>query len=325
MVTINKMEAIALKIAALKNVLIDTAKAFSEDKVSQRGAALAFFTVFALPPLLVLLVIFLSFVLDDVNVQQRILSEVQKAGGKNTASVIGTIFENANQPQQSNFFAVTVSLSMLAFSATNLFAQLQDTLNTIWGVRVKPGIGIKALIKSRLLSFSLILALGALVILMVLLDVGLAILQKTLAAQLGWLEQVHFYKYLSQTLSFAIFIAVVASIFKILPDVRVAWKDVFVGAVITALMLSLSKIGISYYLSHSHMGSAYGAAGSTILFLFWAYLNIQIFLIGAEITEVYAHRFGSAIQPTSYAVWLPGKAPEANEAQLEVAIDAMQG
>lgn len=294
----------------LKTVTVETGKACIEDKISQRGAALAFFTIFALPPLLVLLVIILGFFLEDTNIQRRILVEAKLAGGQSVADVVRTIFKNANQPQDSNLFAVTVSLAMLSFSATNLFAQLQDTLNAIWGVRVRPGIGIKALIQSRVLSFVLILALGLLVIIMVLLDVGLALVYNTVSAQLGWLEDIHFYKYLSLSISLGLLIVVLASIFKVLPDVHVSWKDVFVGACITALLLSFSKFVISYYLSHSNLGSAYGAAGSTILFLFWTYLNIQIFLVGAEITEIYAHNYGSAITPRSYACWLHHKDPQ---------------
>lgn len=304
------MPYLALK--RLSKVLLRTFYAFLEDKVSQRGAALSFFTVFALPPLLVLVVMLLGLILDDTAVQARIVLEVSKVGGENSKAVVQTILKNMTQPNQSNLFALGVSLSMLFFSASNVFAQLQDALNTIWGVRVKPGVEIKALVQARLLSFALILALALIGLLLVFLDIALNILQNTLAPQMGWLDEIHVFQYLSMGLSFFLLIGMMAAIFKILPDVEVAWQDVFIGSFFTALLLSLSKILIAWYLGHSNLGSAYGAAGSTILFLFWLYLNIQLFLLGAEFTEAYAHEYGSAIKPSAYAIWLPNQGPESS-------------
>lgn len=296
------------------SVLKATASAFAQDKVTQRGAALSFFTVFALPPLLVLLVMLLSLVLDGATVQNRILQEVQKAGDPNTLDVVKTILSNANPPDGSNRFAAIVSLSMLLFSATNVFAQLQDMLNTIWGVRVRSDIQIWGLVKIRLLSFGLILSLGLLIVVSTFLEVGLSVLQNLLEGHLHWLEQqmawlstLQFFKGLSRSLSFLLLIGALAAVFKILPDVRVSWRDVFIGAFFTACLLSISRFLIGWYLSSSAIGSAYGAAGSTILFLFWMYLNIQLFLLGAEFTEALAEEYGRSIQPRNYAEWLPEK------------------
>lgn len=296
------------------SVLKATASAFTQDKVTQRGAALSFFTVFALPPLLVLLVMLLSLVLDAATVQNRILQEVQKAGDPNTLDVVQTILSNANPPDGSNRFAAIVSLSMLLFSATNVFAQLQDMLNTIWGVRVRSDIQIWGLVKIRLLSFGVILSLGLLIVVSTFLEVGLSVFQNLLQGHLHWLEHqmawlstLQFFKGISRSLSFLLLIGVLAAVFKILPDVRVSWRDVFIGAFFTACLLSISRFLIGWYLSSSAIGSAYGAAGSTILFLFWMYLNIQLFLLGAEFTEALAEEYGRSIQPRSYAEWLPEK------------------
>lgn len=298
------------------SVLQATASAFSQDKVTQRGAALSFFTIFALPPLLVLLVMLLSLVLDGATVQQRILEEVQKSGDPNTIEVVSTILKNANPPDGSNRFAAIISLSMLLFSASNVFAQLQDMLNTIWGVRVRSDIKIWGLVKMRLLSFGVIVSLGLLIVVSTFLEVGLSVLQNLLLGHLHWLDQqmvwlnnLQFFKWLSRSISFLLLIGVLAAVFKVLPDVKVSWQDVFIGAFFTACLLSISRFLIGWYLSSSTMGSAYGAAGSTILFLFWMYLNIQLFLLGAEFTEALAEEYGRSIQPRSYAEWLPGRAP----------------
>lgn len=299
-----------LALKRLYGVVFRTFTAFAADRVSQRGAALSFFAMFALPPLLVLLVMLLSLILDDAAIQARILHEVSQVGGETSVAVFRTILDNMHQPNNANGFALLISLAMLLFSATNVFAQLQDSLNAIWGVQVRPGIGFWPLIQARLLSFGLILALALVLILLVGLDIVLTVLQQTLAPQLGWLEEIHAFKYLSMGLSFFLLIGLMAAVFKILPDVEVSWQDVFIGSFFTALLLSLSKILISWYLLHSNMGSAYGAAGSTLLFLFWLYLNIQLFLLGAEFTESYAHEYGSAIRPSIHAVWLPGKEPQ---------------
>lgn len=293
--------------AVLKSMVTE----FASDNASQHGAALSFFTVFALPPLLVLLVMTLSLFIDGSTVETQILDQVRKAAGKTSAEVVSTILENANKPGNSNVFAASVSLGVLLFSASNVFAQLQSTINAMWGVVVNPKVGLKAMLKTRFLSFGLILSTGFMVVVLLLVDVILAVLQNTLGAQLGILEEISFFKLMNLGISFVILTGVLATLFKVLPDVRIRWRDVAAGAVFTAAMLSISKFVISWYLSTSDMGSAYGAAGSTMIFLFWLYLNIQIFLLGAEFTESYAREFGSGIEPDHNAMWRKGYRQEA--------------
>lgn len=292
-------------------VLKSTVTEFSSDNASQHGAALSFFTVFALPPLLVLLVMILSLFIDGSTVETQILDQVHKAAGKTSAEVVRTILENANKPGNSNFFAASVSLGVLLFSASNVFAQLQFAINSIWGVMVNPKVGLKTMLKTRFLSFGLILSTGFMVVILLLVDVVLAVLQNTLGARLGILEEIYFFKLTNLGLSFVILTGVLATVFKVLPDVQIRWRDVAAGAVFTAAMLSLSKFLIGWYLGSSDMGSAYGAAGSTMIFLFWLYLNMQIFLLGAEFTESYAREFGSGIKPDHNAMWRKGARQEA--------------
>ncbi len=279
---------------------------FGKDKASLYGAALSFFSVFALPPLLVLLVMLLSSVVEGTVVQAQILAQVRMAGGETGAEVVRTVLENANRPEASSIFAILISLGVLAFSASNVFIQLQDTLNVIWGVRPNQDLGMMGTIQKRLLSFGMILSLGFLVVMLLITDLAISVIQTTMGEQLGILSQLHLFKLASLGVSFVVLTFTLAGVFKVLPDVDVDWKDVLVGATFTAILLSVSKYLIGFYLGSSDMGSAYGAAGSTILFLFWLYLNIQIFLLGAEFTESYAREFGGQIKPSEHAHWIPG-------------------
>ena len=217
--------------------------------------------------------------------------------------------ENASHPDGLSFAAL-ISVGVLIFSATNVFAQMQDSLNTIWGVSIRPEVNIKVMLLSRVWSFGLILALGFLVVVLLFVDVIIALLQNTLGSQLNILETLHFYKLTSLGISFVLLTLILAVTFKVLPDVLIRWRDVWVGSFFTAILLSLSRYLIGFYLSSSNLGSAYGAAGSTIIFLFWLYLNIQLFLLGAEFTESFAREFGAAVKPSKYAVWLPGHEKE---------------
>ncbi len=283
-----------------------TVLGFMNDKVSQHGAALSFFSVFALPPLLVLIVMFLGWILgDNARVQAQILGQVRRAGGGTSVEVVKTIMENATHPDGLSFAAL-ISIGVLIFSATNVFAQIQDSLNTIWGVKIRPEVSIKVMLIGRIWSFGLILSLGGLVIVLLFVDLIIALLQNTLGSQLGILDTLQFYKFASLGISFVLLTLILAIVFKVLPDVLMRWRDVWVGSFFTAVLLSLSKYLIGFYLSSSNLGSAYGAAGSTIIFLFWLYLNIQIFFLGAEFTESYAREFGASVQPNKYAIWLPG-------------------
>lgn len=286
-----------------------TIQAFMANKNSSHGAALAFFTLFALPPLLVLLVLIVSLVVDNSTVQAQVLIEVRKIGGQTGVDVIRTILENATRPDGGNQFAALISLGMLIFSASNIFAQLQDTLNTIWGVRLRPESNIQGMVISRLLSFVLILGLCVLMMVLLLVDVTLALVQNFLSGRYLWLDQLQPFQTLGNLISFAVLTGIFAMLFKVMPDIRIAWRDVMVGSVVTALLMTLSRVLIGWYLSSSSLGTAYGAAGSTIVFLFWIYLMNQVFLFGAEFTEVYAREYGSPFQPRSYARWLPGREP----------------
>ena len=291
-------------------VLKQTFFEFNKDKASIMAAAQAYFTVFALPPMLLLLGMMLGVFLDGVLIQQQIKAQAHIIGGDAAVNAVQTIFENLHQAEHQGLLAGLVSFGVLLFSATNLFTQLQDSLDTIWGVEVKPDAGIKRTLLNRLIGFALILGLGALVVLSMASDLVLALAQNFIADRLGLIQYVVLFKALSFGISFGLLTLAFAITFSFLPDLKIKLRDVLAGALFTSLLFSLSRIGLSLYLTHSDLGSAYGTAGSLMVFLFFIFISMQLFFLGAEFTEVYARSQGDAFVPDKHAQWLPGRPRE---------------
>jgi membrane protein len=196
--------------------------------------------------------------------------------------------------------ATVLSVVTLLLGASGVFGQLQDALNTIWEVKPKPNQGIWGFIRTRFLSFAMVLGIGFLLLVSLLLSSALAFMGSFLDRMP---EQLHF---LAQALNFVFSTAVItllfALMFKLLPDVKMAWRDVWLGAFVTAVLFSIGKILIGLYLGHSAMASSYGVAGSFVVLLVWVYYSAQILFFGAELTQVYANRYGSRIVPDEHAV-----------------------
>lgn len=223
------------------------------------------------------------------------------------------MFQRASKPS-TGIVATLIALSTLLIGASGLFGELQDALNGIWGVQPKPGRGIWGLIKGRFLSFLAVLGSGFLLLVSLVVSAALAAFGKWYS---GWLPAPEFVlEALNFVVSFAVIAGLFAMMFKMLPDARIAWNDVWVGAVITAFLFTVGKVAIGLYLGKSDVGSAFGAAGSWVILLVWVYYSAQIFLFGAEFTQVYANATGSRIVPTEDAVVVdskkattPGSAP----------------
>lgn len=283
--------------------------AFNANKAGTQAAALSFFTVFALPPLLVLLLQIASQFVEDNVVRTWLLTQARHGGGKLGVEIVEVILSHATRPDESNFFAGVVSVLMLIFSATGIFAQLQDILNTTWGVKVRPEVSIQRMIFARVISFALILAIGAMILLTILLDIGLAVVETFLTRQFEILNTIHLFQNLNHVFTFVGMTLLFTALYKFLPDVNIRWRDVLAGALFTSCCLSLSRFVIGWFLGMVHLGSAYGTMGTLIVFLFWLHLNMQIFLFGAEFTEALALANGAPIRPADYAIWLPGRTP----------------
>jgi membrane protein len=243
------------------------------------------------------------------DVQGKVFDQISGLIGKQGGEAVRTIMVNPQQ-QQKSLVASIVAIGALLVTTTGLFLELQDALNTIWGVRVKPGQGIKILVKSRLLSFGMICIIGFLLLVSMVVSTALTALNKYFA---GLVPDLHIlWQVLNVVLSFGVITVLFAMIFKVLPDVKVAWKDVWIGAAITALLFTVGKFGLGMYLAKSATASAYGAAGALVLVLLWVYYSAQILLFGAEVTQVYACRFGGKMEPAAYAEWVEAR-PVAGE------------
>ncbi|MCA1993844.1 MAG: YihY/virulence factor BrkB family protein, partial [Coleofasciculus sp. S288] len=222
------------------------------------------------------------------------------------AIVIETAIENANKPSSNGGIASLISIVVLLFGASGVFAQLQDALNTVWEVQTKPGRGITTFLRKRVLSFSMVLGIGFLVMVSLLLSAALAGLSAYLSHLIpgvDWLWQI-----LNFVLSFAIITLLFAMIYRFLPDVKIAWSDVWIGAIITALLFEIGKFLLGLYLGRGTFGSTYGAAGSLVIVLVWVYYSAQILFFGAEFTQVYAKHYGSRIVPDENAEPIPEEA-----------------
>jgi membrane protein len=282
-------------------VIKDTLNGWDEDNVTRLAASLAYYTLLSIAPLIILAVAVAGLAFGQDAAREHISKELASVVGAGAADSIQAIAKNAHTPG-SGILSVIIGLAVLLFGASGVFGELQSALNTVWEVAPKPGRGVWGIIKDRFFSFSLVVGVAFLLL------VSLIV-----SAALTWVGQV-FEKSLPggavvwQVLNFGISLAVVTALFalmfKTLPDVHIRWKDVWVGAIVTAGLFTLGKFGLGIYLGSAGVSSAYGAAGSIVALVIWVYYSSQVVLVGAEFTEAYARRFGSKITPDDKAISL---------------------
>ncbi len=278
--------------ASLWQVLKTTYKEWTADEASLLAAALSYYTAISLAPLLVLVVVIVGLFLSQDAARDQVLEQLRGAMGTEGAQFLEIILENADQPQVASLAGI-LSLLTLLWGSTNVFSQLQNSLNKIWNVEPRPGRSIWATLKERLLSFTMVLGVAFLLLVSFVLS---AVLSALGSLGQGWLPGID---WVWQLVNFAVSLGVItllfAAIYKVLPDADVEWRQVWVGAATTALLFTVGKTLLGWYLANA--GSAYGAAGSLIVFLLWVYYSAQILFFGAEFTQVYARNQGQAIQP----------------------------
>lgn len=279
---------------------------WTDDHAQGLGAALAFYTVFSLAPLLLIVIAIAGVVFGQEAAEGHIIGQIQGFVGEESANAIQDMLEHARTPS-TGLLAMGIALVTLLFGASGVFAQLQDALNIIWGVETKPGLGIFQVLRDRFTSFVAVLGSGFLLLVSLVLSAGLAAVGDTLQALLPAPEAV--LQAINILVSFVVITLLFAMIYKLIPDVSNGWKDVWVGAAMTAFLFTVGKFLIGLYLGKSDVGLAYGAAGSVIVILLWVYYASQIFLFGAEFTAVYAASHGSQIMPTKNAI--PARAAKA--------------
>jgi membrane protein len=288
-----------LQPAQLWKLLKDTFGAWSHDKVPRHGAALAYYTVLSLVPLLVVIIAMIGLIFGRDAAQGYILDQMGSLVGPQSAEGIKEMIQRASQPSTGVVATLIATVTLLA-GASGVFAQLQDSLNSVWGVAPKEGRGIWGVIRDRFISVGALLGTGFLLLVSLVLTAAVSAVGTWFG---GWLPAPEFVlQILELLLSLAVITGLFALMFKVLPDAHVAWTDVWVGAFLTALLFTVGKFAIGLYLGKSDVGSAYGAAGSLVILLVWVYYSAQILLFGAEFTQVYANKLGSRIVPSDNAV-----------------------
>jgi len=283
------------------NLLKASVGSWSDDKSPRLGAALSFYTVFAMPPLFMIPIFMASLVFDPDSVRTQMFSEVGGLVGKKSAEAIQAAMA-AQYQTSKGLVASVIAIGTLILTATGLFIELQDALNTVWRVEAKPGHGLMGFIRIRLLSFAMVVGIGFLLLVSLIVSAGLAAFTKYISGLLPGVGIVSIIA--SDVVSFAVITVLFAMIFKVLPDVKIGWRDVWIGGAVTSLLFTGGKFLLGWYLGRSTTISAYGAAGSVVLILLWVYYSAQILFFGAEITKMYATRFGAPPEPSSYARWI---------------------
>lgn len=282
-------------------VLKASFKGFGNDKVTKLSASLAYYTIFSMGPLLIVIIFLCSIFFGRDAVEGTIYGQMTKFVGSDAAAQIQSIIKNAAISGKSNVAAV-IGIITLLVGATTVFAEIQDSINTIWNLKPKPKAAAWwLLLKNRLLSFSVIVSLGFLL----LVSLGVTAIIEGLSGRLQHafpsIAVVVFY-IVNLLVTLIVITALFGTIFKVLPDAQIKWRDVLAGSITTAILFMLGKFAISFYISKSNVGSTYGTAGSLVILLLWVYYSAIILYFGAEFTKAYAVKFGASIHPNKYAV-----------------------
>ena len=312
------------KLKGFVGFFIDTGKKFAEDRATRLAAGLAYYTLFSLAPLLIILTGIAGRFLDDVVTSEQIPEIIEQVVGPEAAEWISGLVEGGTIFSDSSSFTIAtiISLGIMIWGAANIFNHIKETLNFIWGVRAAPGRrGIISTVRGRLVAFVTVFFFGLLIVGFFLINAFMAyiiplfetyILESTFLTEL-FPEAIQIFgdtilpswrvvQWVQYFLAFGLMMLVFAFFYKFMPDVTIAWRDVWVGAAFTALLITIGTLGLSIYFRLSSIGSLYGAAGAIMVVLFWFYYSAQMFLFGAEFTEVYATRYGSEIRPSNNAV-----------------------
>ncbi len=293
-------ERSAMKLKPGLTLIKESFQEWQKDGALDLGAALAYYAIFSLAPLLLIVIAVAGLVWGREAVQGQLIGQLRGLVGEQGGQAIQTMVANAGKQGGSGVLATIVGVVTILFGATGVFVQLQTSLDRIWNVEPKPGGGIWSFVKTRMLSFGMVLGIGFLLL------VSLVVTTAVTAVGAWAMGLLPGAKVLVEgaafILSFVLITLLFAMIFKVLPDVRIAWRDVWIGAAATAFLFTIGKFLIGFYLARSSVASTYGAAGSLVIVLLWIYYSSQILFLGAEFTQVYAGRYGTDIRPSKHAV-----------------------
>lgn len=275
---------------------------FDDDKVFKLSASLAYYTVFSIGPMIIVIIYLAGVLFGREAVEGTVFGEIRGLVGSDAALQIQNIIKNAALNKGSSV-AATIGVVTLLIGATTVFAEIQESINMIWNLKPKPKKGWLKMIMNRLLSFSVIISLGFIMLVSLVLNGLIEALMDRLQARFPNMTVVLLYA-TNLIITLLVISTLFAVIFKVLPDAIIKWRDVVVGSIVTAVLFMVGKFAITFYIGKADIGNTYGAAGSLVVLLVWVYYSSVILYFGAEFTKVYAANFGSAIHPDKYAVWV---------------------
>jgi membrane protein len=291
-----------MTIKGLWQILKQTFKDFADLKITRMSAALAYYTVFSIAPMLIVIITLCDIFLGRQAIEGQVYEQIRSFVGDSAALQIQELIRNATVSKDISWASV-VGIIALIFAATSVFAEIQSSINLIWRLKAKPKKGWLKVLVNRLLSFSMVVSLGFILLVSFVVNAVLNLLEDRLLSMFPGM-QIYIAYALNILLQFITISFLFGIIFKVLPDAKIHWKSVRSGAFTTALLFMLGKFAIGYYLGKSHISSSYGAAGSLVIILLWVYYSAIILYFGAAFTRVYAQHTGNHIYPTSYAVFI---------------------
>lgn len=289
---------------------------FSALKVTKLAAALAYYTIFSFPPLMLIIMRLSDIFFGHEAVEGKISEELSDLIGSEGAMQIQETIRNTTF-SSGGYVATIIGIVTLVIGATGIFVEIQDSINTIWHLKAKPkkGKGILRMVVNRLLSFSMVAVLGFLLLVSLVVNSLMDIFLQHLSQRFPQVETIVVY-IVNLVLSFCIIAFLLGVIFKVLPDAKIKWKHIRPGVIVTTLLFMVGKFLISFYLGKSRVTNTYGAAGSVIIMIVWVYYSAIILFVGAIFTRLYAMKKGWSIYPNDYAVWIESKEVKVNEPQL---------
>lgn len=287
----------------------ETIREWNDDGASAVAAALAYYTIFSLAPLLIIIALVVGAFLDQKTIEEDILGSVETTVGTDAAQTLRGLISTDNRTR-SDVVGTIIWFGVMLWGASGIFSQLQKALNRIWEVKGRPGRSPLVFLKDRLLSFGIVVFTATMLLATMVINTGLTTLiaKNVELAQFTWVVRP-----LQVMVSLSLATVMIATVFKILPDVDIRWKDVWVGAAFTAVLFIGGQFAVGLYIANANVGTVFGAAGSLTVILVWIYYSAQILLFGAEFTEVWARHHGVTIQPDSDAMW-----SNEDQAQLEI-------
>lgn len=277
-------------------------KSFSDVNILKMAAALAYYTIFSLAPMIIVIITLCDIFYGREAVEGSIYGQIASFVGPDAAKQIQDIIRNAAISNDISWASI-IGIGTLIFAATGVFTEIQDSINTIWHIKTKPKRGFVKVILNRLLSFSLVVGLGFILLVSLVINALMEVIGNRLESLFA--ESYVYIAYaLNLIITFLIISVLFATIFKVLPDAKIKWRNVIAGAMATAILFMLGKFGISFYLSKSNVSSSYGAAGSIVILMLWIYYSAIILYFGAIYTRVFAQYVGCEIYPDTYAVFI---------------------